>query len=87
MNRQPRPDEAACFQSKNNGMCPQSSHCSMYTILRLAGALAVWKINYCSSDFTRCARYNHIIEGRDVPQNLLPNGVLLRHLGRKVTTD
>jgi len=50
----------------------------MFGLFSLAGALSVWKTNYCSADYSRCERYLRSCEGRPVPSNLMPNGALLR---------
>jgi hypothetical protein len=53
----------------------------MYGLLKLAGTLATWKINYCSGDYSRCERYKLSAMGRPVPINLMPNGARLNHRG------
>jgi len=58
--------------------CPHMSGCPMFGLFSLAGALAVWKTNYCSADYTRCERFQRAQQGRQVPNNLMPNGALLR---------
>lgn len=58
--------------------CPHVTGCEMYTMLKLSGTLAVWKANYCTADFQRCERYRLAQANRPVPNNMLPNGVLLR---------
>jgi len=58
--------------------CPNVSACEMYRLFKLAGSLAVWKINYCGADFTRCARYQRSSTGQSVPLNLMPNGGFLK---------
>lgn len=58
--------------------CPHMSHCEMYSLFRLSGTLAVWKINYCAADYTRCARYMRSSLGQSVPPHLMPNGQLLK---------
>ncbi len=50
----------------------------MYNLLTLSGTLKVWQTRYCRADYTVCARYKLSSEGRPVPQNLMPNGVLLK---------
>lgn len=57
--------------------CPNMSTCKLYPLFSLAGSLAVWKANYCTSDYARCARFQQTCEARKVPDNLLPNGKLL----------
>jgi len=49
----------------------------MYGIFKIEGALNVWKINYCNSDFTRCSRYELTEAGGTPAVNLLPNGKVL----------
>ncbi len=52
--------------------------CSMYELFSFAGTLAAWKINYCTGDYSRCARYQRAASGQQVPLQLMPNGALLR---------
>jgi hypothetical protein len=52
----------------------------MYALFKVAGTLAVWKMNYCNADYARCERYKLSALGKRVPINLMPNGVLLKHL-------
>jgi hypothetical protein len=61
--------------------CPNVSGCEMYSLFRLAGTLATWKINYCNADYERCERYKLSSLGRSVPINLMPNGSLLQIRG------
>jgi hypothetical protein len=58
--------------------CPNMTNCEMYRVFTLAGALEVWKLNYCRADYARCERYKRTIAGQPVPVNLMPNGALLR---------
>jgi hypothetical protein len=60
--------------------CPNSAGCEMYSLFKVAGTLAVWKMNYCNAEYSRCERYKLAAAGRRVPINLMPNGVLLKHL-------
>lgn len=50
----------------------------MYALFRHAGTLSVWKMNYCTTAFDNCARFKLNRDARPVPDNLLPNGTLLR---------
>ena len=52
--------------------------CRMFPLFRLAGSLSVWKTNYCTGTFTQCERYVRSQRAEAVPDNLLPNGTLLR---------
>lgn len=63
---------------KVTGNCPHMNGCQMFGLFSLAGALATWKTNYCSAEYTRCERYQRSAQGRVVPNNLMPNGALLR---------
>jgi hypothetical protein len=58
--------------------CPHMSSCEMYKLFTLSGTLAVWKTNYCTSEYERCQRYKRSAEGKSVPINLMPNGTLLK---------
>ncbi len=61
--------------------CPQATDCAMFELLRLAGALKTWQIRYCGGDYHVCSRYQRAALGKPVPQNLMPNGQLLRFSG------
>ena len=52
--------------------------CRMYSLFKLAGTLKVWQLNYCTANFELCARFRLSKEARPVPDNLLPNGTLLK---------
>jgi hypothetical protein len=78
-----RPTEGSVPRSgapepRANQNCPHMNGCQMFGLFSLAGALATWKTNYCSADYTRCERYQRASQGRVVPNNLMPNGALLR---------
>jgi len=51
----------------------------MYPLLTLAGTLRTWQVRYCQGDFGGCERYRRTLQGREVPANLMPNGMVLRH--------
>ena len=52
----------------------------MYALFTHSATLAVWKMNYCASDFTRCARYQLSAQGKLVPLALMPSGQLLKKI-------
>jgi hypothetical protein len=54
------------------------SACPMYPLLTLAGSLRTWQVRYCQGEFTSCERYKRTLQGRQVPANLMPNGMSLR---------
>lgn len=58
--------------------CPHAAGCDMFDLFTQSSILAVWKLRYCSGDYEKCERYLRSREGRDVPRNLMPSGVLLR---------
>lgn len=58
--------------------CPHMGNCPMYALLQLSGTLKTWQSRYCKADYAQCARYKLNVVGRPVPQNLMPNGALLR---------
>ena len=60
--------------------CPNMESCRLYPLFTLAGTLNVWKTNYCSSAFEKCVRYQRSVEAKPVPDNLLPNGTLLKRV-------
>lgn len=57
--------------------CPHVDACPMYELFRHAGTLAVWQINYCAGEYTRCERYKLNCQNVPVPKDLLPNGARL----------
>ncbi len=58
--------------------CPHMESCRLFPLFTMSGTLAVWKTNYCSDKFAECARFKLATEARPVPDNLLPNGQLLK---------
>lgn len=58
--------------------CPHLGSCPMYDLLKLAGTLKTWQVRYCQADYEACARHQLSRKGEPVPQNLMPNGALLR---------
>jgi hypothetical protein len=50
----------------------------MYPLLTLSGTLKTWQIRYCKGDFEACERYRRTSQGRRVPPELMPNGMLLK---------
>ena len=57
--------------------CPHMSSCALYPLFSQRAVLEIWKTNYCTSEYERCARYQLACEGQTIPLTLLPNG---RHL-------
>ena len=60
----------------NRPQCSQAARCDLSRKLRFE-ARNVWQTFYCTGNFERCARYQRMLAGADVPPNLLPNGKLL----------
>lgn len=60
------------------GKCANMDSCRMYSLFTLAGTLRIWKENYCTDKFENCARFKLSKQLKPVPDNLLPNGTLLR---------
>ena len=54
--------------------CTHVFNCPLFAVFTMNSALTVWKSNYCTGDYVRCARYQLSLDGKPVPQNLLPNG-------------
>lgn len=50
----------------------------MYSLFTLAGTLRTWQVRYCQGEFSGCERYKRSLQGREVPINLMPNGMVLR---------
>jgi len=61
--------------------CPQKKSCAMFPLLKLSGTLRAWQSRYCEGDFEACERYRRSSQGRPVPQQLMPNGSMLRGRG------
>ncbi len=66
------------FSQRRMADCPQMTACRMFPLFKMAGALQVWKINYCTGDFAACARYRLACKAEQVPDELLPNGRILK---------
>jgi len=62
--------------------CPQIGGCELFPLLTKPGFLRVWQINYCEADYTRCARYQRSLCGKNVAVTLLPNGQELATLAK-----
>ncbi|HET8540132.1 MAG TPA: hypothetical protein VFL83_09710 [Anaeromyxobacter sp.] len=54
--------------------CTHVVHCPLFAVFTVNSALTVWKSNYCTAEYARCARCQLSAAGKPVPQNLLPNG-------------
>jgi hypothetical protein len=54
--------------------CAHIDNCEMFQIFQYSGTLAVWQINYCRGEYTRCERYKRATKGERIPRNLMPNG-------------
>jgi len=58
--------------------CPNSEKCPLFPMFSLEATLKTWKLRYCDSDYSRCVRYQRASAGNRPPDNMLPNGELLR---------
>jgi len=54
--------------------CPNTARCPLFPLFAVKSLLELWKVQYCSGDFTRCERYQRSQAGQPIPPNLLPNG-------------
>lgn len=54
--------------------CPHATGCALYPKFKIHGLLNVWKLNFCDSDYTKCARHLRMSHSLPVPASLLPNG-------------
>jgi hypothetical protein len=52
--------------------------CAMYPLFNLANVLKTWQVRYCTGDYTTCERYKRAQRGLPVPQELMPNGAILK---------
>lgn len=69
--------------SEEPGTCPNVDRCELFPRFKLEAALSFCLESYCHSEFTRCARYQHVQEHKQrPPSDLLPNGKRLVVLGQ-----
>lgn len=54
--------------------CPNMEACTLFPVFQNVPFLKIWQINYCESDYSRCARFSGLCKGKTVPTTLLPNG-------------
>lgn len=54
--------------------CEHSLRCPLYEKFAFESTLAIWKVNYCESDYKKCFRYKLTAMGKTVPATMLPNG-------------
>ncbi len=64
---------------KEEPSCAYLGGCPMYAKFQHKGTLAVWKINYCEGEYQSCQRFQVRSQGDKPPDELLPNGALLKH--------
>lgn len=57
--------------------CSHKSTCALFPKFSAKAALMVWQKIYCDGTYSRCARYQLSLEGKEPPLNLLPNGKTL----------
>lgn len=63
--------------------CTHVEGCSLFPKISQPGFLRVWQINYCQADFEKCERFKLALEGKHVPDTMLPNGQNLAALAKK----
>ena len=61
-----------------NTKCEHMDSCEMFKLFKLSGTLSIWQMRYCTGEFQNCERYQRSRGGDSVPDNLLPNGQLLK---------
>jgi hypothetical protein len=61
--------------------CTFASECCLHRHIAMEAALRVWESFYCDGAFRRCERFLLHDAGREVPDELLPNGRLLEGFG------
>ncbi|NMB75228.1 MAG: hypothetical protein GYA21_08865 [Myxococcales bacterium] len=61
--------------------CPHAADCPLFAAFQVRAFLRIWQMNYCDATFERCVRYQRIVEGKEVPLSLMPNGKQLPDLG------
>ena len=58
--------------------CPNMKGCAMYPLFKLAHVLKTWQLRYCTGEYANCERYKRALRGLPVPQELMPNGAILK---------
>jgi len=58
--------------------CSYIATCPMFAALSLKASLTVWRTMYCESSPQRCQRLIAFHAGAPCPDNLLPNGKLIK---------
>lgn len=63
-----------------NNNCPSVSNCPLYPLFKSESARKVFMLRYCLGKFETCERRKRAMaeEIIEVPNNLLPNGELLK---------
>ena len=62
---------------KKSEECPLLPTCPFFNSLSLPGSAAILKDINCRADFGKCERYKRRAAGKEVPDNLWPNGKLI----------
>ncbi len=57
--------------------CPRLEMCSMFKLFRHEATKTIFIRQYCEGDFKKCIRKQKKDTGREVPDNLMPNGEYL----------
>jgi len=54
--------------------CPNLEKCPMFALFRLQATTELFIRRYCNGDYEKCARKKLKDSGKEVPENLLPDG-------------
>lgn len=58
----------------DNTDCPFITRCPMFPEFKSQGALGMFIVHYCKSDFGACERYKRASAGTMPPSTMLPDG-------------
>ena len=71
------PDSMPEIEEPDNA-CPFIAGCSMFPYFKSKGAMGLFKIHYCHSEYQSCARYERASCGSMPHPSLLPDGSMIR---------
>jgi len=62
------------MSEKSKSECNHIQVCPLFALFTQKGFLEIWLVTYCRGDFSKCARYQLRLQGREAALTLLPNG-------------
>lgn len=57
--------------------CPNVDACPLFPLFSSEGTAGIYKVHYCHSDYSECARWKMSRSGKLPPATLLPDGSTL----------